>query len=256
MHTIAMFGPMVATGADLDEITTPPKRVRAILAMLLLDPRRSVPRRRIGDELWGPEPPRSAPRNLRNHLTALRRWPASPGRPPLRLTSQGEMVTLQLPDGVRFDVDEFRAALAAARQARDTDPVEAEHHFGRASAMRRGLPFEDIPCGPVLSASGMLLESLWQTAVEEHAGVLVELSRHEQAREMLQLFVAEQPTRERAWTVLMAACQAMGDTLGALTAYRSAREALVAELGVEPGAELQAAHVAVLSREPVVFTWR
>ncbi|GIF96972.1 AfsR/SARP family transcriptional regulator [Catellatospora citrea] len=256
MQTISMFGPMVATGVDLTEIDAPPRRVRAILAMLLLEPRRSVLRQRIGDELWGDRPPPSAAGNLRNHLATLRQWLNVRLRLAPQLTTQGEVVSLRLSADVGFDLDEFRTALDAGRNARGVDPHEAERCLDRAIGVRRGRPFQDIPCGPVLSATGVLLDSLWQAAVEEHAGLLLWLGRHEQARERLQFFVAEHPTRERAWTVLMAACQASADTAGGLAAYRAARAALNDELGVEPGAELQAAHRSLLRREPIELPWQ
>ncbi|GAA1403521.1 BTAD domain-containing putative transcriptional regulator [Catellatospora coxensis] len=256
MQTIGMFGPMVASSVDLAEVGVPPRRVRAILAMLLLEKRHRVLRRRIGDELWGDRPPASAAGNLRNHLATLREWLNGCLRPAPQLTTQDGVVALRLPGDVRFDLDEFRAALDAGRDARGVDPDEAERCLDRAILLRRGRPFQDVPCGPVLSATGVLLEAWWQAAVEEHAGLLLRLGRPEQARERLQLFVAEHPTRERAWAVLMAACQASADTAGGLAVYRAARAALNDELGVEPGAELQAAHRSLLRREPVALPWQ
>ena len=64
--------------------------------------------------------------------------------------------------------------------------------------------------------------------------------------------VGEQPLRERLRGQLMLALYRCGRQAEALEAYRSARETLVEEVGVEPGAELRALQESILAQDPAL----
>jgi predicted ATPase len=64
--------------------------------------------------------------------------------------------------------------------------------------------------------------------------------------------VADEPARESAWTRLVLTLYAAGRQADALDAYHRVRTYLDEELGIEPGPELQAAHLAVLQQTPAV----
>ena len=66
----------------------------------------------------------------------------------------------------------------------------------------------------------------------------------------LAALVEEQPVRERLRVLLVKALYATGRQADALEAYAEARRYLVAEIGVEPGPELQATEAAVLAQDP------
>ena len=66
----------------------------------------------------------------------------------------------------------------------------------------------------------------------------------------LEPLAREHPFRERFHALLMIALYRGGRQADALAAYRSARQVLVDELGVEPGPELRALELAVLRQEP------
>src|SRR5260221_9788211 len=66
----------------------------------------------------------------------------------------------------------------------------------------------------------------------------------------LEPLAREHPFRERFHALLMIALYRSGRQADALAAYRIARDALIDELGVEPGPELRALELAVLRQEP------
>src|SRR5213592_2865485 len=68
----------------------------------------------------------------------------------------------------------------------------------------------------------------------------------------LEAMVREEPMRERRWGELMVALYRAGRQAEALHAFTRAREVLIGELGIEPGAELQRLQAAILSHDPEV----
>lgn len=79
-------------------------------------------------------------------------------------------------------------------------------------------------------------------AAGQHHDLLPELREH----------LAAHPLRERAWGQLMLALYRSGDVPAALTAFRDARTTLDEHLGIKPGEELAALHLAILDRAPEV----
>ena len=65
----------------------------------------------------------------------------------------------------------------------------------------------------------------------------------------LEGLAGEYPLRERLWRLLVLALYRAGRQADALAAYRRARDLLAAELGLEPGEELQRLEQAVLRQE-------
>ena len=68
----------------------------------------------------------------------------------------------------------------------------------------------------------------------------------------LESLVARHPLRERLWAALMMALYRSGRQAEAVRAYQRARDVLVGELGLEPGAELRRLEAAVLAGDSVL----
>jgi DNA-binding SARP family transcriptional activator len=235
-------------------IPGPAGKKRSLLAMLLLDPKGMVARGKLITELWGDAPPNSAGANLRTYVSGVRSWLEDwcHGVDGSGLVSTGSGWALDFVDGqtATVDVHEFEVNRAKGRRLAELgDLISAEPHLGRAALSCRGLPLQDVQQGALLGARTAVLTAQWFSAVEEYADLLIGLGRYEQARTMLHEFLGVHPTRERAWGQLMLACYHDGDLAAVVKAYRCGREALVDELGVEPGSEFIALYQAILRRD-------
>jgi DNA-binding SARP family transcriptional activator len=100
------------------------------------------------------------------------------------------------------------------------------------------------------AAEGDRLEELRRTAAEDLIDARLAAGGAGQLVAGLQAMVREEPLRERRWGQLMVALYRAGRQAEALQVFTRAREALVGELGIEPGPELQRLHAAVLAHDP------
>jgi DNA-binding SARP family transcriptional activator/tetratricopeptide (TPR) repeat protein len=235
-------------GAELD--LGPPKQ-RALLALLLIQANQPVSQSEILDLLWGQDPPGTAVNVVHRHVGALRRL-FEPELP----TRGSSSWLVRSSGGYRLDVDpqaidlfRFRAlrdeaaALAAAGQpgaARDRlrQALELAHDVTGA-----GLPAE-VRAHPVFVAvdgerlSAIKLAADYALAAEPGAAQLV--------LPWLRQAAGQYPLDEALAARLMLVLAVAGDQAQALEVYRSVRDTLADELGLDPGAELQAAHQRVL----------
>ena len=93
------------------------RKPRQLLAALMLNANRLVSIDRLIEAVWGDDPPRSAIENLRTYATALRKGLTSTGDQ-VRLTTSRAGFLLRT-DGAMLDLEGFRTAAAAARDAAD-----------------------------------------------------------------------------------------------------------------------------------------
>jgi predicted ATPase len=91
-------------------------------------------------------------------------------------------------------------------------------------------------------------------ALEDRLELDLALGRHGDAIPELEALVGAHPYRERLHAHLMLALYRAGRQADALEAYRRARAALVDELGLEPGPELQRLEAAILAQDPALET--
>lgn len=124
-----------------------------------------------------------------------------------------------------------------------------------ADGLRAGLA---VWRGPALGgASGMLMAAEAARLEERRLAVLEErieadltLGNHAELVAELTALVAEQPLRERVRGQLMVALYRAGRQAEALAVYHQGRRALVEELGLDPGPELQALERRILTGDP------
>lgn len=220
-------------------------RQRTVLAVLLLTPGRAVSVDALADAVWHGRPPVTARNQIAICVSALRK------------TFRDEagvdgLIETQLPgyvlhrEGHYVDVAalyESAAAARAAAEAGNTD--EAAARFEDALALWAG-PVLDGMDDSVLSGVVDRITELRSNLTEEYAAVQLRRGRYRSVVESLGPLVAEHPLREDARAVLMRAYHLSGRRSEALDCYREGRRILVAELGVEPGAELRELHRTVL----------
>ncbi len=212
------------------------EKPRRMLALLLLRANQWVPDSELVDTIWPAGAPASAAGNLKTYATQLRQM-------------VGPRVDRQ-PGAYRLEVarDELDAAIfenlveqgVAAR-----DPEAALTCLTEALALWRGTPYESLDVEAAVSERARLTELRW-SARTAHADALVAVGRHDEAIASLRAMTTEDPLRERAWLRLMETLHERGRRAEALSTFHTARRAIVDELGIEPGAELQDLHLRML----------
>ena len=215
-------------------------RQRELLALLLLEAGRVVSTDRLMDELWGEQQPAAGSTALRVRVSQLRK----------ALRAGGEILVTRAPgyallvprDGL--DLWRFERGLDEGERLLAADPARAVEALERALGEWRGAPLTDVAYAPFAQAAIVRLEELRASALELRIEAELALGRHARLIGELQELVGRHPLRERLWAQLMTALYLDGRQADALAAYRSARERLIDEIGIEPGPELRAARAA------------
>jgi DNA-binding SARP family transcriptional activator/tetratricopeptide (TPR) repeat protein len=225
------------------EVPVPPGKQRALLAALLLRAGHLVRIDELTEVLWGQEPPPSSRATLQNYVKRLRRT-LGPGAA-IRTEPGGYCLDLA---GGDLDVTRFEAALAAGRSASARQSWDAAAEaFGAGLALWRGTALAGVPSEVLAAREVPRLAELRCQALEGRVEADLALGRHGEVVAELRRLVAGEPLRERLHGLLMAALAADGQQAAALAAYQDARALLVAELGAEPGADLQRLQARVLT---------
>ena len=246
-----VLGPL-AVWTDLGEpVTVPGRKVRALLADLLVHEGRVVPRDRLVEDLWGDEAPADPAAALHVRISQLRRAleAAEPGGRDL-VVSQAPGYALRAgPDPVNaVDAARFAALVERARAA--DDPRARAGLLGEALGLWRGPFLADFADEEFARDAVQHWEERRLTVVEEHAEVRLALGEHHELVAELGELVARHPFRERLRAAHMRALHRSGRTGEALDAFQELRRLLADELGLDPGPELTALHQAILSGDP------
>jgi DNA-binding SARP family transcriptional activator len=229
MLEIRLLGPLeVRDGERAVEIRR--RKQRALLAVLALNAGRVVSRDRLVDQLWGEQAPAGAAHALENYVSQLRKL-------------LGSAVIATRAPGYVLDVDPDEVdALRFERLVR-------ERRLEEALALLRGSPLADVAGEPFAVAEVARLREVELLAREELIELRLEQGRHAEVVPELEQLVVAEPYRERLRGLHMLALYRSGRQADALAAYRSARDALVEGLGIEPGWELQELERAILLQD-------
>ncbi|WP_250007899.1 BTAD domain-containing putative transcriptional regulator [Actinoplanes sp. M2I2] len=216
---------------------------RLVALLLLTAGNRPVSLDVLVDEVWPQRPPASAVANIRTYLSGLRKLF------PERISSDSGGYRFDVAEG-ELDLAEFGTLVAAGRKAAVERPAVALAGLGAALELWRGQPFAGEPVGPVLQARAAAAQDDYLAAVELHSELLLRCGRPAAALRLLRATVGEHPLRERLRSLLVLALYQSGDPAGAMLAFQEARSVLAASLGIDPGPELTAIHLAVLRGDP------
>ena len=151
-----------------------------------------------------------------------------------------------------LDLWRFERGLDEGERLLAADPVRAVEALERALGEWRGAPLTDVPYAPFAQAAIVRLEELRASALELRIEAELALGRHARLIGELQELVGRHPLRERLWAQLMTALYLDGRQADALAAYRSARERLIDEIGIEPGPELRRLERRILAQDPAL----
>ena len=223
---------------------------RGLLALLLLERNRVVPRDRLVDSLWGDAPPASAANSIQVYVSKLRRLlddADSDGK--TELVTEPPGYVLRVPAGT-LDAEEFERLLSEGRAALGSGaPDEAESLLAQALALWRGPALADLANEPFAQAEITRLEGLRLQALEARFEAMLALGRQADAVGELQALVSLHPLDERLRRQLMLALYRSGRQADALETYRTFRGVMSDELGLEPSAELRDLEQAILQQD-------
>jgi DNA-binding SARP family transcriptional activator len=244
--TVGILGPLHVSVADRPVVIAGPKQ-RSLVAMLALHANHPVSVGALVDAVWGDPAPDGAEHTLQQHVSAVRKL-LEPGRG----AATAATILLTRSPGYELrveslDADEFErlatAGFAAAGAARWPDALEA---LGAALACWRGPALADVRDSPKLGAAAVRLDEQRLTVLEARFDARLESGQAGEVVAEIEQLVVEYPFRERLRGQLMLALYRSGRQADALAAYRAARQVLVDELGIEPGAALRDLEQAIL----------
>jgi DNA-binding SARP family transcriptional activator len=241
---------------DGNRILTPQAhKQRVLLASLLLHHHTVLSVESLIDELWPEGPPRTALQALRVYISQLRKIlqnSNATGNP--TLVGEPSGYYLAIDDGM-LDVTEFDRYRELARVAHDRHDLEtALSHYRAATNLWRSAPLVDLREGMLIRSVTSRLEESWMAVEEGRISLEVRLtgSRGEAIAQLREL-VARYPFNEHLHALLMIALFLSGRSGDALQVYRTTRECLIDELGIEPGEELRLVHQVVLDSDPAAL---
>ena len=241
-----ILGPLEVLSPDGWTAISAPKW-RSLLACLLIRPSQLVPTDLLIDELWGDNPPNTANNLVSIYVHRLRKVIGDVEGRVLVYRAPGYLLRLAPGD---LDLQQFESQVSEGRNALALgDLKSAAMLLSDALALWRGPLLADVPPSPLLSTQADRAAELWLAATELRIEADLACDRAAQVVAELRGLVAEHPIRERLWLLLMRALEDAGRRAEALAVYAQAQEVIAAELGVDPGAELQRFHRELLAAD-------
>ena len=223
---------------------------RKVLGLLLLSADRLVPLSRLVDALWEDNPPATAAKQVRNSVSRLRRLLSDAGAPGL-IETRGDGYLISV-TGTAVDALVFEAQVAEADMAVSAGRLEeASGLLDAALGLWRGPLLAGLD-GRVFRNAAAAWEERRCAVTETYHDHQLALGRHREILAELATFAGDYPLRERPACQLMLALYRCGRQADALALYARTRARLAAELGLDPGPELQRLHQQVLTAAPAL----
>jgi len=243
-----LLGPFLVR-RDGDLVAVPRGKQRAVLATLLLNANQLVPIDELADALWGESQPPSAEMTIRNYVKRMRR---TLGETSGRISTgvRGYSITVEPSE---IDIARFEGlALSVRASVRDGRWDRVPEQARAALSLWRGDPLSDVGSRVLADRETPRLAEIRLQVLEARFDADVRSGAHADVIPELRRLVRAHPLREHLHATLMTALYRCGRQGDALEAYRDARRTLVAELGVEPGAELRVLHERMLAADPAL----
>ena len=219
------------------------EKLRLLLGLLVLSAGRRVSDERLVDVLWLDEPPPTARESLRVHVSRLRKMLGD------RAVVRDAGGYVLVASSACVDSLSFEALVVEARGLREVDVELACSRYRAAEALWRGPVACDVAFDR-LPPEALHLEELRLVAIEERIEAEIAAGRGPELVPELEALVSAHPLRERLQVQLMLALYAGGRQSDALAAYRTARDRLRTELGIEPGPDLRQVERRILVHDP------
>ncbi|GAA2635111.1 hypothetical protein Adu01nite_28540 [Paractinoplanes durhamensis] len=248
MPYLQVLGPLRVwrAGAELD---VGPRQQASLLALLLARAGRPTSTSELIDLIWGEDVPASALNIIHKYVSALRRLlePSLPARESGSfLHRRGNSYLFAAVPGT-VDLVAFRSLVEAADQKQSDAALD---HYVEALGLWRGPAGDGISAGPGATTVFAALDHEFFDACTVAAELAVAAGRPARVLPALQLAASMAPFHEPVQAGLVAALGAAGRQAEALTVFRTVRDRLADELGVDPGPALTDAHRRVLTQPP------
>ena len=245
-----VLGPVTAWTDDGAAVRIPDRKVRALLADLLLHAGRPVAAATLIDDLWGDELPGNPTATLQTRVSQLRKAldEAEPGaRDLIETAAPGYLISVP---AEAVDAGRFRALATRARQTGSARMRAAT--LADALTLWRGPAYADVGDDPFARAAIDRLDEERLAVQEAYAEARLELGEHEELVAELTELVAGHPLRQRLRAVQLRALHRAGRQAEALESYADLRHRLADELGLDPSPDLVALQQRILADEPEV----
>ncbi|MFZ2501459.1 MAG: BTAD domain-containing putative transcriptional regulator [Nocardioides sp.] len=237
---ITVLGPTGVAGRD--ELQP---RDRAVLGVLVVHRRATVPAEGIGRALWGDDPPASYRKVVQGAVVRLRRALGESA-----IVTEAGGYRLELPDDA-LDSTSFENRVSRARESFAVGWADrAARESSEALALWRGTPFVDLGDWPPAEAEATRLEGLLEAARDLYLEAMLAAGRAVEVAEEARRLAELTPFREARWVVFARVLYAAGRQADALAALGHLRSALRFDLGIDPSPEVVALELAILRQDP------
>lgn len=233
MTVVEVLGPLRVAGARL---TSPTQRT--LLAVLAAAAPDAIPVHRLVDAVWD-DPPPSAMNSLHSHLTRLRKVVGADS-----IVREG--------DAYRLHASTDAAAFLALVDDRQSTAIDRRRQLHDALSLWRGAAFGEYGEHRFVRPAVAALTARYCGAVRELAAIEIADGDPLAAVSRLRKLVADQPSDEEAWVMLVEALHAGGRRTEALRAVREASQCL-ADVGLDVTSRLRDAEATVLHADRSQF---
>ncbi|MET8946073.1 BTAD domain-containing putative transcriptional regulator [Streptomyces sp. NPDC004542] len=251
MIEVRLLGPVEVWDDGARSLPLGGSRPVALLSALVVQLGEVLSTARLVDLVWEERAPATAGALVASHVAAVRRAlaPASAASA-IRTRAPGYLADLT-PDQV--DARRFERLLSAGRRAADAGhDTEAVGLLTDALALWRGQDALEGVTQSFARIEAARLKELRLIAQEHLFALRLRMGHDGEVVAPLLSHVAAHPLRERPRAQLMTALFRVGRAPDALRVFQEGRDILRADLGIDPGSELRALHLAVLRNDPAL----
>ena len=209
----SLLGPLIVADSAGDPVAIAGRRLRVLLAALLLRANIPVPADELAEMVWDGSPPPGAAVSLRSYVKRLRRT-VDPEAARIAASDPGYLIRVERAE---LDVLEFEALCRDARTALRADECEdASAAATRALGLWRGVPLLNVPAEGLRDEFVPRLEQLRLQVLEDRFDAGLRLGHHQELIPQLLEATAQYPLEERFRAQLMLALASTGRRAQAL----------------------------------------
>ncbi len=230
-NMIRVLGPIDLLTASGPQ-TVGGRRIRAVLATLVVSAGRAVPIDSLIEVVWPRRAPRSAVNTVQSHISRLRRLM---GAETIRTVDHAYLLHVA---PAEVDALRFEDLLGSAMAHRD-DPAQCRLECNAALDLWRGLPFGDLADDEPFRLEALRLDELRLATMELRIEADLALGHADLVVGALESAVEEHPYRERLWLLLIEAMAADGRRVEALRTCGRLRR-ILGDVGLEGTEALRA----------------